>query len=126
MGVVEVKDEDQTALKATSQISLAAAAVLEAMERFTVGCGCVARCECQEWDPATQPPVLGFIIKENIYGRCRSHIGMGGIRLYVPAQIFFFFSPNNFAQSPLFYGSDGPLFLSKWHYSSVSARTPAT
>ena len=88
MGVVEVKDEDQTALKATSQISLAAAAVLEAMERFTVGCGCVARCECQEWDPATQPPVLGFIIKENIYGRCRSHIGMGGIRLYVPKFLF--------------------------------------
>jgi hypothetical protein len=63
--VSEVKAGDQTALKAESQLALAAPAVLEAIEGFSVGCDCVEVCECQDWDPTEQPPVVGLIVDKH-------------------------------------------------------------
>ncbi|KAH0543144.1 hypothetical protein FGG08_002489 [Glutinoglossum americanum] len=63
--VVEVKAGDQTSLKAESQLALAAPAVLEATKRFSVGCSCTQVCECQDWDPATQPPVVGLLVDKH-------------------------------------------------------------
>ena len=60
--VVDVNAGDQATLKAESQLALAAPAILEATKRFSVGCSCIDVCECQDWNPAAQPPVVGLVV----------------------------------------------------------------
>ncbi|KAI9867665.1 MAG: hypothetical protein M1813_008465 [Trichoglossum hirsutum] len=84
--VSEVKAGDQTALKAESQLALAAPAVLEAIEGFSVGCDCVEVCECQDWDPTEQPPVVGLIVDKHKWEmRIEYWDGKKKIRITPPA-----------------------------------------
>ncbi|KAI9764169.1 MAG: hypothetical protein M1840_008651 [Geoglossum simile] len=67
--LVEVKVGSESEIgKALSQIALAAAAVLEAEKRLSVGCMCQRRCRCVEgWEVEGIIPVVCFVVEKTTW-----------------------------------------------------------